>query len=445
MDKCRTCGQALTQQANFCGSCGVQNGQLPEGYDQASFVKLYAEQVNSLLSAYPGQDHTQMMGRLRDKLRISDTSHQVIWKKLSEASIALRPLTTFRLEFNELVPDAFAGHDTYIEFCVHNDSTNEFLSFQLYWDDPETTGEKKFIAQTPHPLQGGISAIVGGSHVFHRPGVKSIDALELTVTNVLNDSAKFRVAPFRVKIGSASQIISNTVTNHTQISIEGRGVIDASGLGSEAIGPNARESQWLELKCSPVLEVVELAWREAVDLAKHLDDLLEQKTLAEKRRLESEEATRRDIEEKARKHNSMEAKSSLNDLGIAAQCIASSHPLEPVTMPPATTALASMPVSPPSPPKESWMRCMKCRQLTSVPVGATRACGYCGVYAPPLKNEPPALSVTPASTRGTSPSSVSSGVNFVKCRKCNQLTSVPVGATRACGYCGLSAPLLMNG
>jgi hypothetical protein len=300
MDKCRTCGQALTQQANFCGSCGVQNGQLPEGYDQASSVKLYAEKVNSLLSAYPEQDHTQMMGRLRDKLRISDTTHQVIWKKLSEAFIALRPLTTFRLEFNERVPDAFAGHDTYLEFSVHNDSTSEFLSFQLFWDDRETPGEQKFIAQTPHPLQGGISAIVGGSHVFHRPGVKSIDTLELTVTNVLNDSAKFRVAPFRVKVGSASQIVSSTVTNHTQISIEGRGVIDASGLGSEAIGPNTKEPHWLELKCSPVLEVVELAWRAAVDLAKHLDDLLAQKTLEEKRRLEAEEATRREIEEKSR-------------------------------------------------------------------------------------------------------------------------------------------------
>lgn len=299
MDKCRTCGRALDEQANYCGSCGGQNGQVPDGYDQASSIKLYAEQVNSLLTAYPEHDHSLMMGRLRDKLRISDTTHQVIWKKLSDALFALRPLTTFRLEFNERVPDAFAGHDTYLEFRVHNDATNEFLHFQLYWDDPESPDEDKFVVLTSRHLQCGISEIVGGSHVFHRPGVKSVEALELTVTNVLNDSAKFRVAPFKVKIGSASQIISNSVTNHTQISIEGRGVIDASGLVNEAIKPTAIEPHWLALQCSPVLEIVELAWREAVDLAKHLDDLFAQKNLAEIRKLEAEEATRRDIEEKA--------------------------------------------------------------------------------------------------------------------------------------------------
>jgi TPR repeat protein len=299
MDKCRTCGRALDEQSNYCGSCGGQNGQVPDGYDQASSIKLYAEQVNSLLTAYPEHDHSLMMGRLRDKLRISDTTHQVIWKKLSDALFALGPLTTFRLEFNERVPDAFAGHDTYLEFRVHNDATNEFLHFQLYWDDPESPDEDKFVVLTSRHLQCGISAIVGGSHVFHRPGVKSVEALELTVTNVLNDSAKFRVAPFKVKIGSASQIISNSVTNHTQISIEGRGVIDASGLVNEAIKPNAIEPHWLALQCSPVLEVVEHAWREAVDLAKHLDDLFAQKILAENRKLEAEEVTRRDIEEKA--------------------------------------------------------------------------------------------------------------------------------------------------
>ena len=90
-----------------------------------------------------------------------------------------------------------------------------------------------------------------------------------------------------------------------------------------------------------------------------------------------------------------------------------------------------------SPISGPWMRCSKCGQLTNVPPGSTRPCSYCGSSAPLLSNRD-----TPVQTNvyvATPP-----GQPWMRCRKCCELTNVPVGSTRPCSYCGSSAPLLSN-
>jgi hypothetical protein len=90
------------------------------------------------------------------------------------------------------------------------------------------------------------------------------------------------------------------------------------------------------------------------------------------------------------------------------------------------------------------LRCGKCSQLTSVPFGATRACSFCDVAAPLLTNDSCATTAAQSIEAAALPMATKSDTNFIKCTKCNQMAHVPVGATRACSYCGINAPLMTN-
>jgi hypothetical protein len=105
-------------------------------------------------------------------------------------------------------------------------------------------------AETKSFVKPLASVTVGGATIFNRIGIKEISNLQVTITDQFGEKANFRVEPFRFKVGNPEQRITHNISTHNQISIEGRGVVDASGMGTNnsaaQLGAN-NQLHWKEL------------------------------------------------------------------------------------------------------------------------------------------------------------------------------------------------------
>lgn len=254
MFKCIYCGFAsVSGAAIFCGECGP-NGPAsawsPEDVDLNTKVSQYI----SLLSEYYFESHSdaeieKLSMRMRERLKISHAKHVEILSKLSEQKKAVAHLSNFRFEFNENVTDAYAGHDTFLDFRYTNLSQDDAFKLSLLWDDPETTDRVDLRTETKSFVKPFASLTMGCSAVFDRIGIKEISDLLLTVTDQFGDTANFRVEPFRFKVGNPDARVVQHISTHNQISIEGRGVVDATGMGQHTEERQSMNSlpQWKTL------------------------------------------------------------------------------------------------------------------------------------------------------------------------------------------------------
>jgi biotin carboxyl carrier protein len=109
------------------------------------------------------------------------------------------------------------------------------------------------------------SLTFGASAVFDRIGIKEISDLQITITDQFGESASFRVEPFRFRVANHEQRITNNISTHNQISIEGRGVVDATGMGADkrdlqqsiSIQPSWKELDFIYLPNANVHTLVE--------------------------------------------------------------------------------------------------------------------------------------------------------------------------------------------
>lgn len=255
MYKCVFCGlENQTDKARFCAECGPEgpatNWEANE-VDQLAKVTQYA----ALLSEYYFQSNSdaeveKFSMRMRERLKISYAKHVEVISNFSEQKKAVVHLSNFRFEFNENVIDAYAGHDTFLDFRYTNLSEDELFKVGLHWDDPETVDHIDFRAETKTFIQPCTPSKLGGKVVFERSGIKEISDLIITITDQFGECASFRAEPFRFKVGSLDQRITQNISTHNQISIEGRGVIDASGLGTGNIRTerdHSTEPSWMPL------------------------------------------------------------------------------------------------------------------------------------------------------------------------------------------------------
>ena len=235
MFNCYFCGlENPSQTAKICSNCGPSKKWFEEEVDQPKALKTY----QALLSELVFDNHTLeeikvFSDRARDRFKISISAHSEILSKLKMQKSEVAALMQFQLEFDENVLDAYAGHDTYLKFRLTNTSADEMFKAELKWDDPETPDEMDLIISVKSYVKSGQDRVVGGTHVFSRGGFKEIEDLHITISNQLLDSATFRVEPFNLKVGNPDQNITQNISTHNQISIEGRGVVDASGMGTE--------------------------------------------------------------------------------------------------------------------------------------------------------------------------------------------------------------------
>jgi biotin carboxyl carrier protein len=258
MFKCIYCGfESINSAAKFCSECGPFGPALSwsaETVDQASKIVSYAK----LISEYSFQSHTdfefeKLSRRLRERLRISHAAHTEILRKLSVQKNAVAHLSNFRLEFNERVTDAYAGHDTFLDFRYTNLSAEDAFKVSLIWDDPDTISRIDLQTSSKNFVKPLASLRIGGSVIFDRIGIKEISDLHIIITDQLGEIARFRSEPFRFKVASHEQSITNNISTHNQISIEGRGVVDATGMGANNGAfdqPASDQPKWKQLSFS---------------------------------------------------------------------------------------------------------------------------------------------------------------------------------------------------
>jgi hypothetical protein len=267
MFKCAFCGyESLSEKARFCSDCGPDSpaiSWLTSDVDQTEKITLYT----SLISEYFFDGHTtgdlqKFSIRMRERFKISYQTHAGIISKLTEEKNLIDHLSMFRFEFNENVTDAYAGHDTFLDFRYTNLSENDSFKVSLLWDDPETKDKIDFRAETKSFVKPQVSLTIAGPLVFDRIGIKEISDLKITITDQYGESANFRSEPFRFKVTNQEKHVTNNISTHNQISIEGRGVVDATGMGADKIGllPDVSDQpRWKQLGFSYVAAGIKLS------------------------------------------------------------------------------------------------------------------------------------------------------------------------------------------
>ena len=235
---CLFCGlDSPSEKARFCSACGPDGPAkdwISGDIDQPQKVTQYVSALSEYYFDAPNSTSVEKFSlRIREKLKISHDTHVKILSKLAKQKQAVEHLKNFRFEFNENVIDAYAGNDTFLNFRYTNLSEEDFFKISLLWDDPNTTDRIDLNAETKSLVKPLTSVTVGASAVFDRIGIKEISDLQITITDQFGESAKFRVEPFSFKVGNPDQKITQNISTHNQISIEGRGVIDASGMGAD--------------------------------------------------------------------------------------------------------------------------------------------------------------------------------------------------------------------
>ena len=255
MFKCIFCGlENPSETARFCVECGPDGPAKdwkPEYIDQPEKVTQY---ISMLSETYFNPKTEAAIDkyslRMRERLKISHDTHSDVIAKLAAQKKAIAHLANFRIEFNENVTDAYAGHDTYLSFRYTNLSEDDLFKISLLWDDPGTTDRVDFRAQTSSLVEPQGAALLGGSVIFDRMGIKELPDMLITITDQFGECANFKAESFGFKVGNHDQKIIHNISTHNQISIEGRGVVDASGLGADntsAQPSTNNQPRWREL------------------------------------------------------------------------------------------------------------------------------------------------------------------------------------------------------
>ena len=270
MFKCYQCGfVAVTEKVRFCGNCGAANvdpesvdpladklkGWASEHIDQPKMVSQYVSMLAEFYFESPKSAEVMKYSvRIRERLKISFETHKTILEKLEAKKKEIAHLANFRFEFNENVVDAYAGHDTFLNFRYTNQTEDDLFKVALFWDDPDTE-RIDLKAETKSLVKPMTSVTLGVSAIFDRIGMKELSDFQITITDQFGEAATFRAEPFSFKVGNHDQRITQNISTHNQISIEGRGVVDASGMGSDKSATQtvaSSQPRWRELNFSYV-------------------------------------------------------------------------------------------------------------------------------------------------------------------------------------------------
>jgi hypothetical protein len=261
MFRCLFCGlENPSEKARFCVECGPDSPSIAwasEEIDQPAKVTQYF----SLLSEFYYDTQNSSMiekfsRRIREKLKISFNTHTSICLKLDKQKKSIGHLAKFRFEFNENVTDAYANHDTFIKFRYTNLSEDDLFKITLIWNDPDNVVKSNLKSELKSLVKPMTSTEIGLSIVFERIGVKEISDLQIIITDQFGESANFRIEPFSFNVGNHDSKIIQNISTHNQISIEGRGVVDASGMGTDkgfTLPVSNTHPIWKELNFSFIL------------------------------------------------------------------------------------------------------------------------------------------------------------------------------------------------
>jgi TPR repeat protein len=265
MHKCLFCGyENPSEKAKFCVECGPvgpASGWESRDIDQPENVRAYLMAIGELFFEADSTYVDRFAKPMREKLKITHDVHARVLDCLEKKKNDVRNFANFKLEFNENVVDAFAKHDTCLWFKFTNLSGDQLFKVSLSWCFPEGTDRIEFNNQRKSFVKPGQEIMIAGIGIFERIGIKNISDLLLTITNQFGESVLFRGASFTVRVSNPNQRITQNISTHNQISIEGRGVVDASrmGAGGENSGTGSAISpRWRPLSCGVLIDFTEL-------------------------------------------------------------------------------------------------------------------------------------------------------------------------------------------
>jgi hypothetical protein len=240
----------------MCGPECLAKDWNAEDIDQRANVTQYASVLSEFFFGAPNDAALEKFSlRMRERLKISYDTHSSVLAQLDAHKKAIAHLANFRIEFDENVIDAYAGHDTFLHFRYTNLSDDNLFRFSLVWNEKQTKDNFGLRVETSSFVLPRMEATLGATIIFDRIGIKEIAGMQITITDQFGDSANFRVEPYSFRVGNHEHRITQNISTHNQISIEGRGVIDASGMGankSAAQSTASNQPRWKELGFSYV-------------------------------------------------------------------------------------------------------------------------------------------------------------------------------------------------
>ena len=185
---------------------------------------------------------------IKSKFNVSDEEWDEAIEKFEQYKSQLEKVNGIELSINQSLGQAYALHDTNLEFLLSN-TTNEYIGASIYWDDKDTPDDLDLNIKTYQAIGPSEQELMSGDHVFARAGRKTITDMELTIIDEDDKESKFTVLPFKINIEISPENINQQ--NINTISIKGRNVVDASNMTQNVDSKADAEAQWQRLKLIP--------------------------------------------------------------------------------------------------------------------------------------------------------------------------------------------------
>ena len=185
---------------------------------------------------------------IKSKFNVSDEEWDEAIEKFEQYKFQLDKVNGIELSFNQSLGQAYALHDTNLEFLLSN-TTNEYIEASIYWDDKDTPDDLDLNIKTYQAIAPSEQELMSGDHVFARAGRKTITNMELTIIDEDDKESKFTLLPFKINIEISPENINQQ--NINTISIKGRNVVDASNMTQNVDSKADAEAQWQRLKLIP--------------------------------------------------------------------------------------------------------------------------------------------------------------------------------------------------
>lgn len=185
---------------------------------------------------------------IKSKFNVLDEEWDEAIDKFEQYKAQLEKVNGIELSINQSLGQAYALHDTNLEFLLTN-TTNEYIEASIYWDDKDTPDDLDLNIKTYQAIAPSEQELMSGDHVFARAGRKTITDMELTIIDEDEKESKFMVLPFKINIEISPENINQQ--NINKISIKGRNVVDASNMTQNLDSKADTEEQWQRLKLIP--------------------------------------------------------------------------------------------------------------------------------------------------------------------------------------------------
>ena len=261
---CIFCNQPFDKDSpsKVCGECGTDQQKFKDAANEHVELDVFESILQELFfHSGPFEYNSKEINEIRLDHIISYQAGYDIYQQLKNQFLKLHKYLTCTLEFDENLKEAYAGGDTLLRFQFTNNSDEIIKSIEISWDDKLTNDEEDYKVRTTSLVMRNTKVILEGTHVFERPGSKTIGGvandLIIKIETMRNGILEFKSVPFSFTISNPNSNVFNSVSNNTSINVEAQrvvGTFDASKTGAtqNAMDDPSNSHRWKKLKIIPL-------------------------------------------------------------------------------------------------------------------------------------------------------------------------------------------------